>query len=568
MKKVYYCLLTVFSIFLSTLIVNNLQATSISSVVISQIKAGNSATNRLVEIYNNSDLPIDISEWCLYYSPPNDTKPYIELGCFVNSNPNIHKMFKSHTYALFASSQIGYYDIELTSGLGTGASGHVYLMDSAGNIIDSVGWGTAINAEGESPKSISSTKVIERKFDTELGIYIDTDNNAADFIDSTLRDSKIYETDLYKGLYNITDLCTDIDGIQEIINDDLINDGTGICLPPQPEDVCKNIPEIQTIVPTGYDKDDNGNCIEHDECLNLDEIQSEIPEGYIRSTENNCVLDLMPLVITELLPNAIGNDDGNEFIEIYNPNDINVSLDNFGLYVGLNNEHFYNFPDGLTIKPKQYLAFSNNEINFTLVNTSSSLKLWSVDGSIYKSTLPYNNPSEGEAWILINNQWQYTNRPTPNAENLNLLIEDIIDEQDSSNIKTDLVPCAANQYRNPLTNRCKLISSDVSELVPCKDGQYRSEETNRCRNIISDIADLVPCAEGQERNPTTNRCRNVASMPKADYAPEKTVKKTNDNTLTYILIGFGVILIGYAIWEWRTEILKLFKKIKLFHNKK
>ena len=196
------------------------------------------------------------------------------------------------------------------------------------------------------------------------------------------------------------------------------------------------------------------------------------------------------------------------------------------------------------------------------------------------------------AWSLIDEVWQYTNRPTPGLSNLASLINNDIEDE----VGNVLIPCAANQYRNPVTNRCRLISTSEPSLVPCKDGQYRSEETNRCRSIISDVADLVPCAEGQERNPETNRCRslssvlgvndltpckegqernpetnrcrNIVSMPTADYAPEKTSENSNNNTLWFVLAGIGLLVISYGVWEWRKEFTKLFKKLKQFHIKK
>ena len=559
MHKLYYTGLIFVCIFLSLSFTQPLHAIS-TNVVISQVKVGNSATSRLVEVYNNSDIPVDITGWCLYYSSPSNTSPYTNLGCFSNSNPSVHIFINARSYALLASTQTGLLsDILLVPGLGSGTSGHVYLMDKMDNIIDRVGWGLAVNAEANHPAILDSAKIIERKADVISSALIDTDDNENDFVVSTLRTEYKYGA------------------LSEII------------------DVCTNIFDIQQIIPDDMELDENGDCVQHDECSNLPDIQVDIPYGYKRGVDNNCALDLLPLKITELLPNATGSDDGNEFIEIYNPNDSDIDLVNYVFYVGTNDTTFYNFPTGSQIKADQYVAFSNDDIKFTLVNTTGSVRLYSTDNFLIDETPIYENPGDGMAWALIDGVWQYTNQPTPGSANMVSLIETKV-EVDT---KIDLQPCADNQYRSPDTNRCRLIETVSSTLVPCQDGQYRSEETNRCRSIASDIVTLIPCAEGQERNPDTNRCRSVtaavlgasdlvackegqernpdtnrcrnivSSIPAAAFAPEQTNEPLNNYIGWWVLAGVGLVAIIYGVWEWRQEIMKLTSKIGYFlHLKK
>lgn len=611
MHKLYVFVLGVVAALTSLLFAQSCYAIS-PNVVISQIKVGNSTASRLVEIYNNSNAPVDITDWCLLYSSPNNTSPYNSLGCFESSNPSVHVFIRARSFALLASTQTGQKaDMELTSGLGTGASGHVYLMNGFGNEIDRVGWGSVSNPGGK-PIIPDSTKVIERKPGVTSGTLIDTDNNENDFTVSVMR-----QTYQYGAIYEVTDVCKNITGIQEVLPTGFSIE-SGNCISP-PVDVCPNLDGWQSLVPRGYALDNNGDCIVdicqnidglqqslpigmdldvsggcvwHDECSNLPDAQTVIQDGYKRGDENNCILDLLPLKITEVLPNPIGNDDGDEFIELYNPNDSDVNLSNYILYVGSNNVK-YNFPDNSYVKAGEYLAFSNNDIKFTLINTSSNVALRSADDTLIDEIPIYSNLGEGVAWAEISDAWQYTNRPTPGSANLASLIE--LDDVSSPN--SNLAPCAANQYRSPETNRCRLIASSISTLTICKDNQYRSEETNRCRNIsstTSDLAqcaegqernpatnrcrsitsvlgasDLVPCKAGQERNPETNRCRNVASaMPNAEYAPEQTSESANNNILWWSLATVGLVAIGYGVWEWRQEIIGLIKKVRLINRGK
>ena len=204
MHKLYYCTFVAVSVILSILFANDIFAIPSTNIVISQIKAGNKSNSRFIEIYNNSPDDIEITDWCLYYSSPSDTTPYTELGCFNSISADAHRFLKTHSFALIAPISVGDSNIiiDAEQGLGNGTSGHVYLMNSLGNEVDRVGWGTASNAEANSPKILGTTKVIERKKDEILKTYIDTGNNANDFVnlstlDDIFNDCSIFINDLY-----------------------------------------------------------------------------------------------------------------------------------------------------------------------------------------------------------------------------------------------------------------------------------------------------------------------------------------------------------------------------------
>ena len=186
---------------------------------------------------------------------------------------------------------------------------------------------------------------------------------------------------------------------------------------------------------------------------------------------------------------------------------------------------------------------------------------------------------------------------------------------------TDLKPCAEGQYRSPETNRCRSIASETKTLTPCKDGQYRSEETGRCRNISSANSTLKPCKDGQyrseetnrcrsiaaaaaalkpcsddqfrnpatgrckkiastedilqpckdgwERNPETNRCRKIkaAGTNVASYPVEAIAESSSTRTMWWALGGLAAAGVGYAVWEWRREVARGFRRIRAWRQK-
>lgn len=320
-----------------------------------------------------------------------------------------------------------------------------------------------------------------------------------------------------------------------------------------------------------------------DMCPNIDEIQLFVPIGKIQDSSGNCIdRQIVPLLLTEILPNALGSDEGQEFIELFNPNDFAVDLKKYVLYVGPNFENMYNFPDGVVIQPNEYISFTNKLIPFSLLNSSSRAALAPSDyNQLISETPAYVDPPEGQSWALIDSEWRYTNQPTPGSVNLLSTDNALGSKEDSS-----LQPCAPNQYRSPETNRCRLLTSVTKVVTPCKDGQYRSEETNRCRNIAADANTMTPCSvnearnpdtgrcrkivtastpapckEGQERNSDTNRCRTITKMPKADYGVLGAETKSSGNWYVWVTVGAILLLaLAYTIWEWHEEVIRFFRK--------
>ena len=339
-----------------------------------------------------------------------------------------------------------------------------------------------------------------------------------------------------------------------------------------------------TIVPTTkMPKDEvKVEVITVDVCPNIEGDQQVVPSGMVLSEIGECVDRIIITVnITEVFPNAPGSDTGKEFIELYNPNDFPVDLSDYRLYVGPQYENEYLFPLGTIIEPLSYKSFSNSDIPFSLLNTSSKIALSLSDGTSISEVPAYQDPKEGQSWILIDGTWQYSTTPTPGSAN-------VAGIDGVQNVEVILQPCAANQYRSLETNRCRLISSSAGTIAACKDGQYRSEETNRCRNIATDAKIITPCEEdeernletnrcrkivtansptpckeGQERSPDTNRCKTVKKMPSSDYGVLGAKVESGGNWYAFAAIG-GVLLIaiGYAVWEWHNEIGKFLQKVR------
>ncbi len=495
-----------------------------TSLVISQVqtRSTTSVSHELIEIYNNANAEIDVTNWCVRYSSANSESASRSI-CFTPTVAGAENriVLPAHATVVMASTPPAGPEFVVDYTFAAGMSdtgGRVAVFDEAGIIIDAVAWGSSpVTAEGnQSAPALSNTNpttLLERKV-LSSNVLQDTDNNAADFVIATPR--------------------------------------------------------------TTYT---SGALIEElDYCLNILGLQAVVPDGFVRQSDGMCVeaMTRMPdicggVILSELLPNPAGADGSNEFIELYNPSEESISL--AGCSIALTGGRSYAFTTEQVIAPKEYKAFYDNTTKLTLPNAAGAEIVLTTQGEEIAVQYP-GGLKDDEAWALIDGTWQVTGLPTPNAEN-QLVV------RAGKGASSELAACPAGKFRNPATNRCKNIESG-SSLVPCKAGQVRNPDTNRCRSIAAGSTTLVPCKPGQERNPATNRCRSVAGanslVPcKEGYErnPETnrcrkasgTAAGALSNTavaqtpVNYPAIAtISVAALGYGLYEYRQELAEFLRK--------
>lgn len=532
------------TLFCSWGLMKNVSATG-SSILISNVQAGGvstldqAAAQELVLIYNNSDVDIEITNWCL------ENKSSIKFACFEPTSASLHIWLKAYSYASVASlkftqehaftADVTYTPSNTSSGSIVASSDTISLIDSTSTVMDSVAW----------TSSITGGQYYERIFSSDPLIMVDSDL-LADFVKHsslTIPSSGLYEVLI------IVDVCPNIDMVQESMPDGYAYDLAGDCK----QDVCLNLSGLQQALPDNMKFDDAGNCIDIDLCVNLVGSQYAVPKGYYVDEYARCVVSASDMKVTELLPNAVGVDAGNEFIEIFNPNDFAIDLSLYKFNTGIDTIKSYLFPSGAAINPHDYYVVYSSDPIFSLLNTTSRVTIETIDNQSIDSSDIYLAPKEGESWSLIGGAWQYTNQITPGKDNL------ISQEVE---VETAVAPCAPNQYRSPETNRCRLIVSKTNTLVPCKDNEYRSEETNRCRSVLGASTQVQPCADDEYRNPETGRCKKNVSITSLPYPNDLELAVSSEDNGRLFLIGLVSGIGFYGLWEWRDEILKTAGRLK------
>lgn len=290
--------------------------------------------------------------------------------------------------------------------------------------------------------------------------------------------------------------------------------------------------------------------------------------------------------ITELLPNPKPplTDENNEYIELYNPNETSVNLKDYVLQTGENNSYHYTFPSTI-IESHQYIAFYSKDTHISLSNTTSRARLLAPNGSEISITPSYTSLAENEAWALIDGQWQATARPTPNDANIASAISTTnsapvpqtksVDQCPAGKYRnpatgrcktlvqsTAPTPCQPGQQRSLITNRCKATSkASTPAIAVCKAGYLRNSTTNRCRKITTP-AKSANCKAGYERNAQTNRCRKITLTRANSHPAAENTKSATSKLTAKIILGVIVATIIYGSYEYRTECLRTYLKLK------
>ena len=290
--------------------------------------------------------------------------------------------------------------------------------------------------------------------------------------------------------------------------------------------------------------------------------------------------------ISEILPRARSCSpvevagDCSDYVKLYNPPTDDIDLSTLRLRIGyqgqtVSSSNTLNLA-GL-LGAGQYGVFASKADGSPLSIANDGGWVWLEDtyGTLLYSDTVVEYPSAssvtkiGWAWAYneVSGEWQWTSIPSP--FNQASVFTEPAKEEKPITAASSLTPCRSDQYRNPLTNRCRLIASSTSSLKACAANQYRNPVTNRCKSLTSSTSSaLKPCAANQERNPETNRCRAKPAVLAAADFPVETIKGAPESTVGWwAFVGVGSMAAGYAGWEWRRELAEMVKAFGSFFKR-
>ncbi len=167
-------------------------------------------------------------------------------------------------------------------------------------------------------------------------------------------------------------------------------------------------PLIETNIPDSDESSDQ-------EGTNNNSTSNDDPEQIV----SGAPLPTGNLQITELLPNPAppSSDDTGEYIELFNADSQSIDLEGYRLQSGNSFSYSFTLSD-VTLPPGAYRSFYVSETHLLLSNTSGKARLVNTAGEVVAETAPYQDAASGEAWAIVNGQWQWTTSPTPGAANV------------------------------------------------------------------------------------------------------------------------------------------------------
>lgn len=160
--------------------------------------------------------------------------------------------------------------------------------------------------------------------------------------------------------------------------------------------------------------------------------------------------------INELVPNPIGNDKGQEWIEIYNDSNAQVNLLNWQICDS--SEKSFKFTDDLWIDSFGYLTLNQEETNLTLNNNREELMMYDTRGELI-DLVSYEEAQEGKVYALgENNKWFWSSIATPQEKNI-------------IKVSDDHIVSYALAGENNLSGQDKITSFEFNEINSLEIGQ-------------------------------------------------------------------------------------------------
>lgn len=595
-------------------------------VVIHRFQAGGSGSGttqqEYIELFNNSDHDIDVTNWCLEYEGLSSSNTIVVIGCINAENAGTKVYLGSGSSVLFMSRELETLakssdpnfaaDIVFSTSSNLAASnGLIRLINKPKTTIDMLGWGSKTGEGVPASGNIPGGKILQRKVLSGNKLQ-DTNDNSADF-------ELISAPGNYSG-----------GGLSEV-NDDIPINPDEEKKPEEndtttPETVCNATRVlVNEILANPSGADTNGG--EFVELINDGDGVISL-KNCILSTDKapNMILSDVTLAPSELhvvwLADKLLNGGGTVSF-------ITDTTEDSVLYPALKDDEAWGFyddtwqlvsptpgapnqpripptekcqapdiiiteilanPTGADTNGKEFVEFYNQgngmvSLKNCILSTDKdgsialpdtpilpgqyyavflSDKLLNSGGTVIfndtaSSAITYPKLSDDEAWALINESWQITTVATPGAPNQSSPPKPSVLGANSTP-----TPCPVGKVRNPETNRCKTLNSPVLALIPCDPGQERNPTTNRCRKIAAASSTLKPCQQGYERNPETNRCRKTSTLGSGLNRTNDPIDQASQSTPLHpaILISLSTLLLGYGLNEYRTDIFQGLGKLK------
>lgn len=222
------------------------------------------------------------------------------------------------------------------------------------------------------------------------------------------------------------------------------------------------------------------------------------------------------LELSEIFPDPASpqTDSEDEFIEIFNPTDTEADLSGWKLVDEAGNEFLIK---DYMLEPLQRISFYPTETKITLNNTGDSIKLINPNGEVADESDNYGSAKEGLSWSKIGGIWQWAEEPTADAANADAYIAD--------------------------------VASGTSAVAKVKKSATKKTTTKKASSAKSS-------------QPASSKLKAASKSTNNLVKPEDQPAQKSSGLWGWLIAAVGIATIGYAIYEYRTEIQLFFKKLR------
>jgi DNA/RNA endonuclease YhcR with UshA esterase domain len=253
------------------------------------------------------------------------------------------------------------------------------------------------------------------------------------------------------------------------------------------------------------------------------------------------------IIINEILPNPEGSDDA-EWIELYNPNNQDINLDNWTI-----NDITSSFTINKIIKTHDYLLIKRNESKITLNNSNEELRLLDCQNNLINE-LSYSKSFEGQsyAYDIINKEYFWTENVSPTqknifsfSENNTFSLEDISVPTEETEINFIEIEEISNLEKNKEVLISGIVVATPNELykntafICYYNTDYKLSDLNECTAIYLN-----------KKWPSLNYGDLIQAQGKINHLKNYSrIKITNPDNITIIRQNIPFDLAEYYIEE-------------------
>ena len=416
MKKILF--ITTFVVFIFVPI--SISADIIINEIMYDLEEGSDSGREWMEIFNNSDMPVDLTDWKFYENETNHRLTIIQGNTilpknehaiitdnpdkFLIDNPSYSGALFDSTFSLsnngenLALKDAGLVIIdELTYDSSWGASGDGNSLQrkiASGNSNEPTNWGT-----GNPTPGALNTFLIEEEPEEEEEV----EEEPVPF-EETPTEAPPTTTG------NQLPIADAGDNIIGFVNQEIEFDGTNSSDPDEDELFCSwNMGDGKVIDKPKftYKYSYPGTYL----------VTLTVSDGQDYALDTITIkIKPQQITINEFIPNPEGKDEENEWIEIYNDSDSIVDISGWQLDDEEEGSNPFIFPENSLMAPKNYLVFSRQITGIALNNDKDSVRLLLPEGMVFQE-VNYENPKQGQSSARTDEGFVW-NIPTPGIANI------------------------------------------------------------------------------------------------------------------------------------------------------